>query len=62
MMKRAKRTFTQDEKDLVSRLWKQGIGFSDIGRILNAALARYSQLYVKLVVLNQILGKGISNI
>lgn len=37
MMKRAKRTFTQDEKDLVFRLWKQGSGFSDIGRILNAA-------------------------
>lgn len=37
MMKRAKRTFTQDEKDLVFRLWKQGTGFSDIGRVLNAA-------------------------
>lgn len=37
MMKREKRTFTQDEKDLVFRLWKQGTGFSDIGRILNAA-------------------------
>lgn len=37
MMKRAKRTFTPDEKDLVFRLWKQGTGFSDIGRILNAA-------------------------
>lgn len=37
MMKRAKRTFTQDEKDLVFNLWKQGTGFSDIGRILNAA-------------------------
>ncbi|MEF1241257.1 helix-turn-helix domain-containing protein, partial [Vibrio campbellii] len=36
-MKRAKRTFTQDEKDLVFRLWKQGTGFSDIGRVLNAA-------------------------
>ncbi|MGF1743321.1 helix-turn-helix domain-containing protein, partial [Vibrio profundum] len=36
-MKREKRTFTQDEKDLVFRLWKQGTGFSDIGRILNAA-------------------------
>ncbi len=36
MMKRAKRTFTQDEKDLVFRLWKQGTGFSDIGRVLNA--------------------------
>lgn len=36
-MKRAKRTFTQDEKDLVFKLWKQGAGFSDIGRVLNAA-------------------------
>ncbi|MDG3424803.1 helix-turn-helix domain-containing protein, partial [Vibrio parahaemolyticus] len=39
-MKRAKRTFTPDEKDLVFRLWKQGTGFSDIGRILNAAPGR----------------------
>ncbi len=37
MMKLAKRTFTQDEKDLIFRLWKQGTGFSDIGRVLNAA-------------------------
>lgn len=29
-MKRAKRTFTQDEKELVFNLWKQGTGFSDI--------------------------------
>ncbi|WCE31185.1 IS30 family transposase [Vibrio sp. SCSIO 43137] len=36
-MKRAKRTFTQEEKDLVFNLWKQGTGYSDIGRILNAA-------------------------
>lgn len=36
-MKRAKRTFTQDEKDLVFNLWKQGAGFSDIGRVLDAA-------------------------
>lgn len=36
-MKRAKRTFTQDEKDLVFNLWKQGTGFSDIGRVLDAA-------------------------
>ncbi len=36
-MKRAKRTFTQDEKDLVFNLWKQGTGFSDIGRVLEAA-------------------------
>lgn len=36
-MKRAKRTFTQGEKDLVFKLWKQGMGFSDIGRVLNAA-------------------------
>lgn len=36
-MKRAKRTFTQDEKDLVFNLWKEGTGFSDIGRVLEAA-------------------------
>jgi len=36
-MKRIKRTFTQDEKDLVFNLWKQGTGFSDIGRVLDAA-------------------------
>jgi len=36
-MKRIKRTFTQDEKDLVFELWKQGTGFSDIGRVLKAA-------------------------
>ena len=36
-MKRAKRTFSQDERDLVFRLWKQGAGFSDIGRVLDAA-------------------------
>lgn len=36
-MKRAKRTFTQGEKDLIFNLWKQGTGFSDIGRVLDAA-------------------------
>jgi len=36
-MKRIKRTFTQDEKELIFNLWKQGVGFSDIGRILEAA-------------------------
>lgn len=36
-MKRIKRTFTQDEKDLIFNLWKLGTGFSDIGRILEAA-------------------------
>lgn len=36
-MKRAKRTFTQGEKDLVFNLWKQGTGFSDIGKVLGAA-------------------------
>lgn len=36
MMKRAKRTYTQEEKDLVFNLWKQGTGYIDIGRILNA--------------------------
>ena len=36
-MTRVKRTFTQDEKDLVFKLWKEGAGFSDIGRVLKAA-------------------------
>ena len=36
-MKRQKRTFTQGEKDLVFKLWKQGTGFSDIGRVLDSA-------------------------
>lgn len=31
-----KRTYTQEERDLVFDLWKQGAGFSDIGRILDA--------------------------
>lgn len=35
-MKRTKRTFTQGEKDLVFDLWKQGSGFSDIGRVIDA--------------------------
>ena len=35
-MKRIKRTFTKDEKDLVYDLWKQGAGFSDIGRVIEA--------------------------
>lgn len=35
-MSRIKRTFTQDEKDLVYDLWKQGAGFSDIGRVIEA--------------------------
>jgi len=35
-MKRIKRTFTQDEKDLVYDLWKQGVGFSHIGRVIEA--------------------------
>ena len=36
-MKRAKRTFNQEKKDLVFKLWKQGTGFSDIGRVVAAA-------------------------
>ncbi len=36
-MKRAKRTFTQNEKELVFNLWKQGTGLSDIGKVLDAA-------------------------
>jgi IS30 family transposase len=35
-MKRIKRTFTQEEKDLIYDLWKQGAGFSDIGRVIEA--------------------------
>ena len=35
-MKRTKRTFSQEEKDLVYDLWKQGAGFSDIGRVIEA--------------------------
>lgn len=31
-----KRTYTQEEKDLVFDLWKQGAGFSDISRVINA--------------------------
>ena len=36
-MKRPKRTFTQAEKELVFDLWKQGTGYSDIGKVLDAA-------------------------
>lgn len=35
-MKQLKRTFTQDERELVFDLWKQGAGFSDIGRVIEA--------------------------
>ncbi len=35
-MKRIKRTYTQDERTLVFDLWKQGAGFSDISRIIEA--------------------------
>lgn len=35
-MKRIKRTFTHEEKDLIYDLWKQGAGFSDIGRVIEA--------------------------
>jgi hypothetical protein len=31
-----KRTFTQDERDVVFDLWRQGAGFSDIGRVMDA--------------------------
>jgi len=31
-----KRTYTQEERDLVFDLWKQGAGFSDISRVLDA--------------------------
>ena len=36
-MTRVKRIFSQEERDLVFNLWKQGAGFSDIGRVLDAA-------------------------
>jgi len=35
-MKRLKRAFTQDERNLVFELWKEGAGFSDIGRVIEA--------------------------
>ncbi|MFT5710881.1 MAG: hypothetical protein ACI8QT_001581 [Halioglobus sp.] len=31
-----KRTFTQDERDIVFDLWKQGAEFSGIGRVIDA--------------------------
>jgi len=31
-----KRTFTAEERDFVFRLWKEGIGFSEIGRVVEA--------------------------
>lgn len=31
-----KRTYTPEDKDLVFELWKQGKGFSDISRVLDA--------------------------
>jgi hypothetical protein len=31
-----KRTFTDEERDCVFDLWKQGAGFSDIGRVIDA--------------------------
>lgn len=31
-----KRTYTEEEKELVFDLWKQGAGFSDISRVINA--------------------------
>ena len=31
-----KRTYTHEERDLVFDLWKQGAGFSDIARVLDA--------------------------
>ena len=35
-MKRYNRTFNNVERELVFDLWKQGSGFSDIVRIINA--------------------------
>lgn len=31
-----KRTFTDEERNCVFDLWKQGAGFSDIGRVIDA--------------------------
>ena len=31
-----KRTFTDEERDCVFDLWKQGAGFCDIGRVIDA--------------------------
>ena len=31
-----KRTFTQDERNIVFDLWKQGAAFSDVGRVIDA--------------------------
>ena len=33
-----KRTYSRQEKDLVFDLWKQGAGFRDIARVLDAQL------------------------
>jgi len=35
-MKRPKRTFTPEEHELVFNLWKQGAGYSDIGKVITA--------------------------
>jgi hypothetical protein len=35
-MKRLKSAFTTDERNLVFDLWKDGAGFSDIGRVIEA--------------------------
>jgi transposase-like protein len=36
MSKRLKRTFSQEERDVVFDLWKQGADFSDIARVIDA--------------------------
>ena len=36
MRKRLKRTFTEQERDIVFDLWKQGAGFSDIARVIES--------------------------
>lgn len=36
MDKKSRRTFTQEERDIVFDLWKQGAGFSDIATIIDA--------------------------
>jgi hypothetical protein len=35
MRKRLKRTFSREERDVVFDLWKQGVAFSDIDRVID---------------------------
>lgn len=55
-MTRSKRTFTNTDKDLIFNLWKQGTGFSDIGRIMRLHQGLSLLYFVKLAVLNHLKG------